>query len=224
MTNDAWMKYYIKLTNFLKSNNGYPNINSKDESERLLAEFVREQRKEYQNNTLDKYREKLLNYIHFRWGYDKVKHDESLTTWQGYQDSYIKKLINTNGSRIKKDGNYKTTKTLNWERKQRAEEKNGSLDEDREYELRKTGFYFSETSTPKIQKRSEWFKNYNRLIALLKIVGGDYSKVVLLAEFKSIAKWYNLQIKEEQNGALEDDRKALLDNISFPFESIYKQD
>lgn len=222
MTDEEWMKNYIKLTKWLK--NGYPDLNSKNKDEKALAEFVRSQREEYKQNKLPHYREKLLNDVHFCWCYDKVKHDENLSTWQTYEQNYIQKLVAANGSRFNKDGCYKTNKTKDWEQKQRKEEKLGCLDSDREYELKKTGFYFDDTATPKQQKKSTWFKNYNLLIKLLKVVNGDYDKVKTLEAFKDIEDWFYLQIKEGQNGALEDDRQYLLDNINFPFESIYKKD
>ena len=224
MTDEEWMKNYIKLSNFLKNTEHYPDINSKDECEKALAEYVRVMREKYAENCMPKYREKLLNNIHFYWRYDKVKHDESLPTWQEYNQGYIQKMINTNGARIGRDGKYETNKTLQWEKQQRLDEKNGGIDTDREYELKKIGFYFDDSATPRQQKRSVWFKNYNLLINLLSLVNGDYKKVKSLAGFKEIENWFNLQIKEEQNGALEDDRQYLLNNINFPFESIYKKD
>lgn len=223
MDNEEWMKKYIKLSNFLKTNKRYPNTSSKNEDEKVLAEFARAVREEYKQNKLDKYREKLLNAIHFCWCYDKVKHDESLSTWQEYEEHYIQKMINTNGARFVRDGKYKTSKTLQWEKQQKHDEKSGGIDADREYELKKTGFYFDDSATPKSQKKSTWFKNYNLLIELLKSVNGDYVKVKTLPKFKTIEDWFDLQIKEEQNGALEDDRQYLLNNINFPFESKYEK-
>lgn len=224
MDNDLWMRNYVRLTNFLKNNGKYPNINAKDEKERALAEFVRIQRHEYQNKTIERYREKLLNHIQFYWGYDKVKNDDSLESWQEYEQSYIQKLIKSNGTRFKKDGIYETNKVKDWELMQRKLEKNGALDTDREYELNKIGFYFDDNTTPKQQKKAIWFKNYNLLIKLLTFADGDYNKVKTLTKFKDIENWFYLQIKEEQNGALEDDRLYLLNNINFPFESIYEKD
>lgn len=224
MDNDLWMKNYVKLTNFLKNNGRYPNINAKNENEKALAEFVKEQRVDYQNKTIVKYREKLLNHIHFYWCYDKVKHDESLDNWQDFEQSYIQKLIESNGARFKKDGEYKTNKIKDWETMQRKLEKTGALDEDRQYELEKVGFYFDDNSTPRADRRSEWFKNYNILLNMLNMVYGNYDLLLTLPEFKKIEKWYYKQITEEQNGAMEDYRKILLDNINFPFESIYKKD
>lgn len=223
MDNEEWIKKYIKLSNFLKTNKKYPNINSKNENEKVLAEFARAVREEYKQNKLDKNREKLLNAIHFCWCYDKVKHDEGLSTWQEYEQNYIQKMINTNGARFMRDGKYKTSKTLQWEKQQKHDEKNGGIDADREYELKKTGFYFDDSTTPKTQKKSTWFKNYNLLIKLLNSVEGDYNKLKEVEKFKDIEDWFNLQVKEEQNGALEDDRQYLLNNINFPFESKYEK-
>ena len=224
MNDDLWLRSYIKLTHFLKDNGHYPNIKSQDENEKMLAKFVREQRDEYKNNIIKPYREKLLNNIHFYWCYDKVKNDNSLTTWQNYQERYIQKMINTNGSKFSSDGKYKTNKTLQWQKQQMKDEKNGSINPDREYELNKIGFDFIDHTIPKSQRKTEWFKNYNLLIELLKSVAGDYDKIKTLPKFKSIEKWFETQIKEEQTGALEDDRQYLLENINFPFESIYKKD
>ncbi len=220
MTEVEWMNLYIKLTNFLRDNKRYPKADAKDESERNLAAFVREQRDAYKANALEKYKETLLKSINFYWDYDKVKRDESDTTWQNYEERYVQELVNSNGERVQRTG--KTAKLSSWEAKQRKEEKNGSLDADRQYELEKVGFPFDDSKLPKTQQRNIWFKNYNKLIELLKIVGGDYELVQSLPEFKSIEKWFNRQLDEEQKGSLEDDRKYLLDNISFPFTSKYK--
>lgn len=219
---EEWMKMFIKLSKRLERGLGYPKANSLDEEERELYDFVRTQRQEYINNTLDKYKEKLLNDIGFYWGYDKVKNDSSLSTWLNTKDDYSQELVNRNGAHIKRDGERATNRLLSWERLQKKEEKKGGLDADKEYELRKVGFYFDDSKRKKSQRRSDWFKNYNKLIALLTKVDGDYNKLKDLSEFKSIAKWYNRQIREEQKGGLEEYRRILLENITFPFEPKYK--
>ncbi len=222
--NEKWMKNFIKLSKRLGNGLGYPKANSLDEEERELYEFVKSQREDYVNNTLDKYRENLLNSIGFYWGYDKVKNDKSLTTWKKTKDEYSQELENINGSHIKRDGERKTSRLLSWERLQKKEENKGGLDEDKEYELRKIGFYFDDSKREKSQRRSDWFKNYNKLIDLLKQVNGDYELLKTLSEFKSISKWYNRQIIEEQKGGLEEYRRILLENISFPFECRHNVD
>ncbi len=219
---EEWMKMFIKLSKRLERGLGYPKANSLDEEERELYDFVRTQRQEYINNTLDKFKEKLLNDIGFYWGYDKVKNDSSLSTWLNTKDDYSQELVNRNGAHIKRDGERATNRLISWERLQKKEEKKGGLDADKEYELRKVGFYFDDSKREKSQRRSDWFKNYNKLIALLTKVNGDYDKLKDLSEFKSIAKWYNRQIREEQKGGLEEYRRILLENIAFPFEPKYK--
>lgn len=220
MEDKEWMKSYIKLKKFLNEK-GYPQSDSKDEVEKSLAEFVRCQREDYQNNSIPKYREKLLNDIHFCWSYNKVKNDNSIETWQNFQTSYAKEMLKQNGSRIKKNGEYQRNKLLEWEQQQKKQENKGGLEDDREYELAKIGFYFDDSSRPLTQRRSVWFKNYNYLIELLKKVDGSYEEVKTLKEFKSISKWFMMQIEEEKNGALEDYRRILLENISFPFENLF---
>ena len=120
---EEWMKMFIKLSKRLERGLGYPKANSLDEEERELYDFVRTQRQEYINNTLDKFKEKLLNDIGFYWGYDKVKNDSSLSTWLNTKDDYSQELVNRNGAHIKRDGERATNRLISWERLQKKEEK-----------------------------------------------------------------------------------------------------
>lgn len=195
-----WGYYYSACSKWLAVNNADDIPQCAQIGEMSLSPWVTEQRTAYREGYLSSEREQFLRNIGFSFNtYDDA--------WEDKLKLLMKYKAEFGSTNIEKRASYKGEALGRWCIKQRDDNRNGKLTEERRQKLLALGFDFDPLET-------EWNRRFEQYKRYIEQTGQYYISRRTDFEGEHLGAWVETQRKWNRNGKMSEKRKNMLLSIN----------